>query len=61
MLCSTDHFKGHVQGASKKTFPGSVKMMQNYCIFLPAVGKQTQVFLGVPCIYDVCYIVGFLV
>ena len=33
-----------VQGTSKITFLGSVNLMWNNCVFLPAVGKQTQFF-----------------
>ena len=33
-----------IQGTSKITFPGSVNKTLNNCVFLPAVGKQTQLF-----------------
>ena len=33
-----------VQGTSKIPFPGYVNMMRNNYVFLPALGKQTQLF-----------------
>ena len=32
------------QGTSIITFPGPVNIMLNNCVFLPVVGKQTQLF-----------------